>query len=101
MYDTLKPGGWVQFAEYATELKSDDNRYVLQTKNGGGSRYVPPNKNFLLTYIRECSYPPDCALRKYFSLFHKAAGRTGRAIYIAHKIKDITSEVGFIEAPRK
>lgn len=36
MYDTLKPGGWVQFAEYATELKSDDNRYVLQTKNGGG-----------------------------------------------------------------
>lgn len=54
-----------------------------------------------ITHIYVCSYPPDCALRKYFSLLHEAAERTGRVINIAHKIKGIVSEAGFVEVSEK
>lgn len=99
--------------EYATELRSDDNRYITCvlyiyiSKQAGLVLWVIQYPHLLgaiaplLTYCWGRSYPPDCALREYFRLFHEAAGRTGRISNIAHKLKSIAVDVGFVEATEK
>ncbi|RPA93777.1 S-adenosyl-L-methionine-dependent methyltransferase [Choiromyces venosus 120613-1] len=72
VYATLKPGGWVQFSEYAAEVTSDDD-----------------------------SYPKECAIRTFLRLLNSAANKTGRVMNVAHTIKGITEKAGFTKVSQK
>lgn len=69
VYSTLKPGGWMQLSEYATDVTSDDN-----------------------------SYPKECAIRTYLHLMNSAADKIGRVMNVAHTLKGLAEEVGFTNA---
>ncbi|PWW76949.1 S-adenosyl-L-methionine-dependent methyltransferase [Tuber magnatum] len=72
IYRALKPGGWMQLSEYATDVTSDDN-----------------------------SYPKECTIRTYLHLMNSAANKIGRVMNVAHTLKGIVDDVGFTNVSQK
>ncbi|KAH0607954.1 uncharacterized protein H6S33_002006 [Morchella sextelata] len=62
----IKPGGWIELAEYELFLHSDDN-----------------------------TLPKDSSLYKYYDLCNQAATKLGREFIIAANLKPIILEAGF------
>ncbi len=66
-YDNLKPGGWIEWQEYETTSKTDDN-----------------------------SFPPNSAMVEWVTNLNEAADKFGKVMNIAPKIKGLIQDAGFV-----
>ncbi|KAI9780889.1 MAG: hypothetical protein M1816_002635 [Peltula sp. TS41687] len=71
-YDHLNPGGWIEWQEYETTSKTDDN-----------------------------SFPPDSAMLKWIENLNVAADKFGKVMNIAPLIKESVQKAGFANVVEK
>lgn len=71
-YDNLKPGGWIEWQEYETDVKSDDD-----------------------------SFPENSYILKYYRILNEAASKFGKKLNIAPILKPSIEEAGFINVVDK
>ncbi|KAH0612473.1 uncharacterized protein H6S33_008853 [Morchella sextelata] len=68
-YKHCKPGGWIDIAEYEMDIFSDDG-----------------------------TLPPDCELKKFYTLVSQAADITGREFNSSANLLPVIEKVGFVNA---
>ena len=68
-YNNLKPGGWIEWQEYETTLRTDDD-----------------------------SFPEKSATLEWIKSLNEAAARFGKTIDIAPTLKSSMEQVGFVNA---
>ena len=71
-YDHLNPGGWIEWQEYETTSKTDDN-----------------------------SFPADSAMLKWTENLNAAANKFGKVMNIAPMIKSSIEKAGFVNVVEK
>ena len=71
-FNHLNLGGWIEWQEYETDVKSDDD-----------------------------SYPADSAMARWLVNVNKAAEKFGKEMNIASKIKSYVEKAGFVNVSDK
>lgn len=66
-YDHLAPGGWIEWQEYETTAKTDDN-----------------------------SFPPDSAMVQWILNLNEAANKFGKVMNVAPLLKGYVEDAGFV-----
>ena len=71
-FDHLNPGGWIEWQEYESVVKTDDD-----------------------------SLPPDSAIARWIVNLNKATDNFGKELNIAPKLKLLMEEAGFVNVSDK
>jgi SAM-dependent methyltransferase len=71
-YDNLKPGGWIEWQEYETDVTSDDD-----------------------------SFPENSSILQYYKILNEAAAKFGKTLNIAPTLKSSIEEAGFVNVVEK
>ena len=72
IYNNLKPGGWIEWQEFETELKTDDD-----------------------------SFPENSAIQEYYKTLNEAAAKFGKKMNIAPILKSSIEQAGFVNVVDK